>query len=337
MNLNFNLIFLLLFLLNFTLLKKFNLLTKFINIYDIPDSFRKKHKKTTPVVGGFVIYINLVLILLIDFFFTQFILTDIFNLFEFLSFFFIFSFFFILGFYDDKYVLTASLKLIISALLLLVLLYCNSEFVLENIFLVTFQSNIFLSEYSLIVTIISIMLFQNSINMFDGSNLQFANFSFICILFLLYKSNFNPLFLLISIPFIFYWYLNKNKYSFLGDGGALSLSFFFSIFFIKFYNNGIVINSEDIVVLMLVPGIDMFRLFMLRIINKKNPFSADENHIHHILFRLFKDNLKVQLIIFLMSVVSISIYYLFNNLIYSILLLLVFFTYLVKQDSIKNL
>ncbi len=94
MDLNFYFIFLLLVLLNFILLKKFNALTKFINIYDIPDSFRKKHKKTTPVVGGFVIYINLVLILLIDFFFTQFILTDIFNLFEFLSFFFIFSFFF---------------------------------------------------------------------------------------------------------------------------------------------------------------------------------------------------------------------------------------------------
>ena len=337
MDLNFYLLFLLLVLLNFIFLKKFNLLTKLINIYDIQDSFRKKHKKSTPVVGGFIIYINLVFILLIDFFLTQFILTDIFNVFEFFSFFFIFSFFFVLGFYDDKYLLTASLKLIISTILLFVLLYYNSEFVLKNIYFITFESNIFLSEYSLIVTIISIMLFQNSINMFDGSNLQFANFSFVCILFLLFKSNFNLFFILILIPFIFYWYLNKNKYSFLGDGGALSLSFFFSIFFIKFYNTGIVINSEDIVVLMLVPGIDMLRLFILRIINKKNPFSADENHIHHILFRIFRDNGKVQLIILSISVISISIYFLSNNLIYSIFLLLVFFVYFEKKDKIKNL
>ena len=333
---NFYLVFLLLVLLNFVFLKKFNLLAKFINIYDIPDSIRKRHKKSTPVVGGFVIYINLAFILLIDFFLTQFILPDIFNIFEFLSFFSIFSFFFILGFYDDKYILTAYLKLIISTILLFVLLYFNSELVLENIFFITFQSNVFLSEYSILVTIISIMLFQNSINMFDGSNLQFANFSFICILFLLFKSNLNPFFLLAAIPFIFYWYLNKNKYSFLGDGGALSLSFFFSIFFIKFYNTGIVINSEDIVVLMLVPGIDMLRLFIHRIVNKKNPFSADENHIHHILFRIFRDNGKVQLIIFLISVFSISVYYLFNNLIYSIFLLLIFFVYFVKQDRIKS-
>tara|TARA_B100000780_G_scaffold277864_1_gene249637 strand:+ start:3994 stop:5007 length:1014 start_codon:yes stop_codon:yes gene_type:complete len=336
MNLNFYLIFLLLILFNLALLKKFDFLIKFINVYDSPDLLRKRHKKSTPVVGGFVIYINLLFILLIDFFFTQFILLDLFNVFEFLSFLFIFSFFFILGFYDDKYLLSASIKLFISTILLFVLLNFNSELVLDNLFFTSFKFSIFLSEYSLIVTIVSILLFQNSINMFDGSNLQFSNFSFICILFLLIKSNFNVFFLLLAIPFIFYWYLNKNKYSFLGDGGALSLSFFFSIFFIKFYNTNVVTNSEDILVLMLVPGIDMFRLFMFRILNNKNPFTADENHIHHILFRRFKNNGIVQLIIFLMSVSSIIIYYLSDNLIYSILLLLVFFIYIVKQDKIKN-
>jgi len=336
MNLNFYLILLLLILFNLALLKKFDFLIKFINVYDTPDLRRKKHKKSTPVVGGFVIYINLLFILLIDFFFTQFILLDLFNVFEFFIFFFIFSFFFILGFYDDKYLLSASIKLLISTILLFVLLNFNSQLVLDNLYFTSFKFNIFLSKYSLIVTIVSILLFQNSINMFDGSNLQFSNFSFICILFLLIKSNFNVFFLLLAIPFIFYWYLNKNKYSFLGDGGALSLSFFFSIFFIKFYNTNIVTNSEDILVLMLVPGIDMFRLFVFRILNNKNPFMADENHIHHILFRKFKKNGIVQLIIFLMSVSSIIIYYLSDNLIYSILLLLVFFIYIVKQDKIKN-
>jgi hypothetical protein len=48
---------------------------------------------------------------------------------------------------------------------------------------------------------------------------------------------------------------------------------------------------------MLVPGIDMFRLFMVRIFKNKNPFTADESHIHHVLFRIFKKNGIVQLII----------------------------------------
>ncbi len=333
---NFYYIFLFLVLFNLILLNKFDLLIKFINVYDIPDSFRKRHKKSTPVIGGLIIYINLIFILLIDFYLTQFFLPNFFNVFEFLSFFLIFSFFFILGFYDDKYQLSASLKLIISTFLLFILLILNNQLALDNLFFTTFELNISLAKYSLIITVISILLFQNSINMFDGSNLQFANFSFICILFLLIKSNFNPFFLLLAIPFIFYWYLNKNKYSFLGDGGALSLSFFFSIFFIKFYKTNLVINSEDIVVLMLVPGFDMFRLFILRILNKKNPFSADENHVHHILFRTFKNNGIVQLIILSMSICSILIYLIFNNLIYSIMLLITIFIYIVKNDKIKN-
>ena len=336
MSLSFYFILLLFVLFNLILLNKFDLLTKFIKVYDSPDSFRKRHKKSTPVVGGFIIYINLIFILLIDFFLTQFFLSNFFNVFEFFSIFLFFSFFFILGFYDDKYLLSASLKLIISTTLLFVLLILNNQLVLDNLFFTTFKLSISLSEYSLIVTVISILLFQNSINMFDGSNLQFANFSFICILFLLIKSNFNPFFLLLAIPFIFYWYLNKNKYSFLGDGGALSLSFFFSIFFIKFYKTNLVSNSEDIIVLMLVPGLDMFRLFVLRILNKKNPFSADENHVHHILFRIFKNNGIVQLIILSMSICSILIYFIFDNLFYSILLLIAIFTYIVKNDKIKN-
>ena len=48
------------------------------------------------------------------------------------------------------------------------------------------------------------------------------------------------------------------------------------IFFIKFYKTNLVNNSEDIVVLMLVPGFDMFRLFVFRILNKKNPFKFSE-------------------------------------------------------------
>ena len=90
MSLDFYLIFLLLILFNLALLKNFNLLVKFINVYDSPDFLRKRHNKSTPVVGGFVIYINLIFILLVDFFITQLFLSDFFDIFEFFSFFFYF-------------------------------------------------------------------------------------------------------------------------------------------------------------------------------------------------------------------------------------------------------
>ena len=34
-----------------------------------------------------------------------------------------------------------------------------------------------------------------------------------------------------------------------------------------------------------IPGLDMFELFIFRIVKGKNPFSADLNHIHHLILR----------------------------------------------------
>ena len=38
---------------------------------------------------------------------------------------------------------------------------------------------------------------------------------------------------------------------------------------------------------MCLPGIDMFRLFLVRIKNRKNPFKGDLNHFHHIILKKY--------------------------------------------------
>ena len=45
--------------------------------------------------------------------------------------------------------------------------------------------------------------------------------------------------------------------------------------------------SDKILLIMFLPGIDMIRLFFIRIKNKKNPFSPDRNHLHHKLLEKF--------------------------------------------------
>ena len=43
---------------------------------------------------------------------------------------------------------------------------------------------------------------------------------------------------------------------------------------------------------MAVPGLDMLRVFFKRVLNKKNPFKADSNHLHHLLlFKCKKKNI----------------------------------------------
>ena len=42
--------------------------------------------------------------------------------------------------------------------------------------------------------------------------------------------------------------------------------------------------------LLWIPGLDMLRVFILRIKKGKNPFYPDQNHFHHILKKLFDNN-----------------------------------------------
>ena len=58
---------------------------------------------------------------------------------------------------------------------------------------------------------------------------------------------------------------------------------------------------------MSIPGIDMLRLFIQRLLNKKNPFKPDRNHLHHILLK----KLGYKKTIVLLNILFISPYFLF--------------------------
>ena len=74
---------------------------------------------------------------------------------------------------------------------------------------------------------------------------------------------------------------------FLGDSGNYIISSIISISSIFIYNSQInqinYINIEFFFLLFMLPGIDMARLFIQRIINNKNPLIADKDHLHHTL------------------------------------------------------
>ena len=61
----------------------------------------------------------------------------------------------------------------------------------------------------------------------------------------------------------------KIKYITLNNGGAISFL------------------ADEIFVIMFLPGVDMFRLFLTRVTNGKNPFEADSNHLHHLLLKKY--------------------------------------------------
>ena len=95
----------------------------YLNLYDYPDNFRKKHKSNVPLLGGTFILINILTYLIFEYFFVEkvylessFFLEKIFldsnrSIFGYLL---TFTSIYILGFLDDKYNITPTKKLIIA-------------------------------------------------------------------------------------------------------------------------------------------------------------------------------------------------------------------------------
>ena len=60
-----------LIIINFLFLTKFNYIKNLLNIYDIPDKKLKKHKSKTPILGGFILITNFLIIFIYQFFFSD--------------------------------------------------------------------------------------------------------------------------------------------------------------------------------------------------------------------------------------------------------------------------
>ena len=134
----------------------------------------------------------------------------------------------------------------------------------------------------------------------------------------------NELFLYLCIPVAFFLILNRKKEVFLGDNGALLVGFIISYFTIKTYNSEIEIFTDEILILMMLPVIDMSRLFLFRLSKGKNPFKGDRDHIHHILINKFGYN-KTIIILNLLFVLPILFIFILNVEIVFIVILTIFF------------
>jgi len=326
-------------ILNYFFIKNLSFVASLLNIYDVPDNKRKFHLKKTPLVGGLIFVINfLYLFIFTLIFFDELnILNEFFDKNSLLVFYFGSFFFFFLGLCDDKYNLNPNIKISASILIALLVLSFDQK-LLINFLNFSFNLKIYyLGTLTYFFTILSIILFINALNMIDGMNLQAGSYLFLITLYLL-KINFNFYLLFFLILIIFFLYLNFQNRLFLGDNGIYLLGFVFSYFFIYYYNLKYIKYADNIFIIMMIPGIDLLRVFILRIINKKNPFSADRNHIHHYLLNYF--SYKKSLFIFLiLSSMPFVLSYLFSNNIFSAFFsLLIYFFLLIflKIKKIKN-
>ena len=270
------------------LLKFHNVLSINLKLFDNPNN-RKIHKKKVSQFGGIIFFVNISIFYLLN-------ILDIINFDHnyshrllhvgFLS----YLLLFLLGYLDDRFDLIPYVKILSLIILILITVSIDQKLQIDMLNL-SFYKTIYLGNLSIVFTVCCIFIFINGFNMFDGINCQSSLFIFLIILFLFFKNSNLYLLVIIFVSNSFFLFYNFKNRFFLGNNGSYSIAFLLSILIIAAYNEQkSIIYAEDIVLLMFIPIIDLFRLFVLRIFNKQNPFKADKNHIHHLILKKFGSN-----------------------------------------------
>ena len=121
-------------------------------------------------------------------------------------------------------------------------------------------------------------------NMIDGLNGLSGGIIVGILFFIILKNTIlssSPLFQLLSLILLFLFFNLKNKI-FLGDAGVYFLSSFLGLCIIYLSQNQGDISTNSIFLIMILPGVDMLRLFVIRIKNKKTLLKLIKI-THHIL------------------------------------------------------
>jgi len=151
--------------------------------------------------------------------------------------------------------------------------------------------------------------------MFDGINLQSSSYTLLIFSCIITLFKFSLIINILIVSIFAFSYLNYKNKSFLGDSGSLLLGYLISYFFISLYNQNYIIYADQVVLYMIIPGLELIRLFIIRILEKKNPLNSDRNHLHHLLLSKYTLEKTLIILIFLLCYPIILSLFDINNII----------------------
>ncbi|MEO1051322.1 MAG: MraY family glycosyltransferase [Bacteroidota bacterium] len=236
---------------------------------------------------------------------------------------------FIIGLRDDLIPLRARYKLFSQIIPTLMIIF------LADIELTSFYGLIdtgtFPKLVSVSVTIFTIVVITNSFNLIDGIDGLAGTAGVITLSFFggwfFFTGNYFLSYLIFAfvgavIAFLFFnWAPSKI---FMGDTGALLMGFLLSFVTISFINANFALPDNDFfkfkssistaVCVLILPLFDTLRVFILRVRRGESPFSADNNHIHHLLLRMGMSHAEATLTLGALNIVFLGIAVLGNNL-----------------------
>lgn len=287
-------------------------------LFDEPDE-RKVHKVVIPTLGGLGIFAGFIIAMLMG------VPLNVSGEIQYFAAASIVIFF--LGMKDDILIISASKKLI-GQLIAVGIIIRFGGVQLTNM-------HGFLGIYelphiaSIVLTMFTVVVITNSFNLIDGIDGLAGSLGF-----------------LTSIIFGTYFYINgQAAYAvmafslagslisfliynfspakiFMGDTGSLLLGLINSILVIKFIN---LAGSANIpfpleaspalgFAILILPLFDTLRVFGLRLLDRRSPFSPDRNHIHHVLLDLGMSHRRITLTCVLTNVLFIALAVTLRNL-----------------------
>ncbi|WP_321286058.1 MraY family glycosyltransferase [uncultured Sunxiuqinia sp.] len=284
-------------------------------LFDVPNS-RKLNKTVIPTLGGVSIFIGITLSSIlfigqIEFPEFRYILAALILL-------------FFIGLKDDILIIAPMKKLLIQVLAAGILVFMGNVQIssLSNLFYLN-QISIWMSAP---ISFMLLLFLINAINLIDGidglaASITMLVSSILGVCFLI-TGHFAYTILSFAVAgsllaFLRFNLWGKENKIFMGDTGSLILGCLLGILAIKFLSFNVtapemvkIHNAPNFILsLLIVPVTDTLRVFAIRLYQKRSPFSADMNHIHHILIRSGMQHIQasVFLILYTLFFVSLSI------------------------------
>ncbi len=274
---------------------------------------RKVHTTLVPPLGGVAIFIGFVLSSIItsygmNFDLLKYILAAVLIM-------------FFIGLKDDLINVSAKKKLMIQIFAATLLI------VLGNVRITNFHGLIGINEIGyfpgLMISVIIIVAIINAYNLIDGVDGLASGLAimaaFVFGVWFYFAGNYQFAVIAMALVgslsgFFLYNVFGHSNKLFMGDTGSLITGIVISILVIQF--NELSLTATTFIkmaatpmvsfAVIIIPLVDTIRVFAIRVINKKSPFSADRNHIHHGLLELWNHHLKVTASLLFVSVFMIG-------------------------------
>lgn len=256
-------------------------------LYDVPNA-RSSHSTIVPLFGGVAVVVASCISLLI--FGSPFLVASHFWIL--LAFMLIFG----VGLVDDYVGVSPRNKILFQLIVAFILIAIDYR--ITNLFGL-FGIYILHTWVSYILSSLVIIFFINAYNLIDGINGLLGGLSVVAALFFAYWFSLinDPLFAIgalslagASIGFLKYNITPAKIY--MGDSGSMVIGFLMALLTLRFLevyttSSPNVLSTQRIISIALsfsfLPIFDAFRVFIIRIYNKKNPFHSDRLHFHHLL------------------------------------------------------